>query len=142
MFVRSPVPTLSSLYQSNLYPLCQKISRVSLKVFPTCKIPTRLLAQAMVLSSWLLAVLSPSRVQLFVTPWTSARQASLSITNFWSLHRLMSIELVMPLNHLILSHLQSFAASGSFQMSQFFVSGGQSIGVSASASILPMNIQN
>ena len=40
------------------------------------------------------------------------------------------------------SHLQSFPASGSFQMSQFFASGGQSIGVSASASILPMNIQD
>ena len=39
------------------------------------------------------------------------------------------------------SHLQSFPASGSFQMSQFFTSGGQSIGVSASASVLPMNIQ-
>ena len=40
------------------------------------------------------------------------------------------------------SHLQSLAASGSFQMSQFFTSGGQSIGVSASASVLPMNIQD
>ena len=40
------------------------------------------------------------------------------------------------------SHLQSFPASGSFQMSQFFVSGGQSIGVTASASVLPMSIQD
>ena len=40
------------------------------------------------------------------------------------------------------SHLQSLPASGSFQMSQFFASGGQSIGVSASASVLPMNIQD
>ena len=40
------------------------------------------------------------------------------------------------------SHLQSFPASGSFQMSQFFASGGQSIGVSALASVLPMNIQD
>ena len=40
------------------------------------------------------------------------------------------------------SCLQSFPASGSFEMSQFFASGGQSIGVSASASVLPMNIQN
>ena len=40
------------------------------------------------------------------------------------------------------SHLQSFPASGSFQMSQFFTSSGQSIGVSASASVLPMNIQD
>ena len=40
------------------------------------------------------------------------------------------------------SHLQSFLASGSFQMSQFFMSGGQSIGVSASASVLPVNTQD
>ena len=45
-----------------------------------------------------------SRVQLFATPWTAARQASLSITNSWSLLRLMSIESVMPSNHLILCH--------------------------------------
>ena len=41
-------------------------------------------------------------VQLFVTPWTAAHQASLSITNSWSLLKLMSIELVIPPNHLIL----------------------------------------
>ena len=45
-----------------------------------------------------------SRVRLFVTPWTAACQASPSITNSWSLPRLMSIELVMPSNHLILCH--------------------------------------
>ena len=45
-----------------------------------------------------------SRVQLFVTPWTAARQASLSITNSRSLLKLKSIESVMPSNHLILSH--------------------------------------
>ena len=43
-----------------------------------------------------------SRVQLFVTPWTAAHQASLSITNSWILLKLMSIELVMSSNHLIL----------------------------------------
>ena len=64
-----------------------------------------------------------------------------------SLLRLISIELVMPSNHLILCWplllcLQSFPASGSFQRSQFFTSGGQSIGVSASASVLPMNTQD
>ena len=69
----------------------------------------------------------------------------LSITNAGSLLKLMFIESVMPSNHLILClpfsiHLQTFPASGSFQMSQFFVSGGQSIRVSASASVLPMNI--
>ena len=50
-------------------------------------------------------VQSLSPVWLFVTPWTVARQASLSITNSWSLLRLVSIESVMPSNHLILCHL-------------------------------------
>ena len=48
------------------------------------------------------SVLSLSRVQLLVTTWIAARQASLSITNSWSLLRLMSIKLVMPSSHLIL----------------------------------------
>ena len=85
-------------------------------------------------------------VQIFATSWIVARQASLSITNSQSLLKLMSIESVMPSNHLILCcslllHLQSLPASGSFPTSWFFASGGQSIGVSASASVLPMNIQ-
>ena len=100
--------------------------------------------------SWvntLSSVQSLSRVRLFVTPWTTACQASLSITNSWSLLKLMSIESVMPSNHLIICRslllpLQSFPAYVSFPMSQFFTSGGQSIGVSASASVLPMNIQD
>ena len=50
------------------------------------------------------SVQSLSRVQLFKTPWTAACQASLSITNSWSLLKLMSIELVIPSNHLILCH--------------------------------------
>ena len=78
--------------------------------------------------------------RLLVTPWTAACQASLSITNSWSLFKLMSIELAMPFNHLILCHpfsssLQPFPAAGSFQMSQFCTSHGQSIGVSASESV-------
>ena len=81
------------------------------------------------------------------TPWTAAHQASVSITNSRSLFKLMSIKSVMPSSHLIFRHplllcLQSFPASGSFLMSQFFISGSQSIGVSALASGLPMNIQN
>ena len=88
-----------------------------------------------------------SRIQLFVAPRTAARQTSLSITNSQSLLKLMSMESVVPSNHLILCHplllrLQAFPASGSFLMSQFFTSGGQSIGASASASVLPMNIQD
>ena len=78
---------------------------------------------------------------------TNTRQASLSITNSRSLPKLMSVESVMPSNHLILCHPllfppQSFPASGSFPRSQFFASGGQSIGVSASTSVLPMNTQD
>ena len=88
-----------------------------------------------------------SRVRLFVTPWTAARQASLSFTNSQSWFKLMSIESVMPstISSSVVpfsSCLQSFPASGSFPMSQFFTSSGQSIGVSASASVLPMNIQD
>ena len=50
------------------------------------------------------SVQSLSRVRLFATPWTAAHHASLSITNSWSLLKLMSIESVMPSNHLILCH--------------------------------------
>ena len=89
------------------------------------------------------SVQSFSHVWLFATPWTAVRQSSQSITSSWSLLKLMSIESVVPSNHLILCCprllLPSiFPASGSFQMSHFFTSGGQSIGVSASASVLPM----
>ena len=71
----------------------------------------------------------------------------LSITNSQSLLKLMSFELVMPSNHVILCRTllflpSIFPASGSFQMSQFFASGDQRIGVSVSASVLPMNIQD
>ena len=88
-----------------------------------------------------------SHIWLFVTPWTAACQASLSITNSCSLLKLMSIELVMSSNHLVLCPplllLPSiFPSIRSFPVSQFFASGGQSIGPSASASALPMNIQN
>ena len=151
-----------------------------------------------------------SHVPLFVTPWITVLQVSLSITNSWSSLKLTSIESVMPSSHLILcrplfllppippsirvfsnelsrvqhfathglhharipcpslsprvcsnsyplsqwchptisssvvpfsSCLQSFPASGCFPMSQFFTSGGQSTGASASASVLPTNIQ-
>ena len=93
------------------------------------------------------SVQSLTCVRLFVTPWTAACQASLSITNSRSLLKLMSFESVMPSNHLILCCpfsfcLQSFPASGSFPMRQLLASGGQSIGTSASASVPPMNIQD
>ena len=76
---------------------------------------------------------SLSHVQLFVTPWTAACQASLSITNSWSLLKLMSIESLIPPNHLMLCCplllLPSiFPSIRLFPVSQFFTSGGQSIG--------------
>ena len=75
-----------------------------------------------------------SCVQLFVTLWTAAEQASLSFTISWSLLKLMSIELVMPSNYLSLCHplflLPSvFLSIRVFSMSQFFTSGGQNIGL-------------
>ena len=93
------------------------------------------------------SVQSLNRVHLVVTPWTAAHQASLSITNSWSLPKLMAIKSVMLSNHLILCHslllLPSiFPSIRVFSNDQFFASGGQSIGVSASASVLPMNIQD
>ena len=89
---------------------------------------------------------SLSCVWLFATPWITACQASLSITNSRSSLRLTSIESVMPSNHLILCRplllcLQSLPASESFPMSQLFAWGGQSIEVSALASVLPKKSQ-
>ena len=88
-----------------------------------------------------------SCVRLFGTPWIEARQAFLSITNSRSSPRLTSIELVMPSSHLILCHPlsscpQSLPASESFPMSQLFAWDGQSIGVLALATVLPMNTQD
>ena len=93
------------------------------------------------------SVKPPSPVRLLATPWTAAHQASLSITNSRSPPKPMSIESVMPSNHLILCRPlllppSIFPSIRVFQMSQLFASGGQSIGVSASTSVLSMNIQD
>ena len=94
----------------------------------------------------IVGVHSPSHAWLSAIPGTAACQASLSITISQSLLKPMSVESVMPSNHLILClpllSPSIFPASGSFPMRQFFASGGQSIGVSASAPVLPMNIQD
>ena len=92
------------------------------------------------------SVQSLSRVQLFATPWITACQASLSITNSWSSPRLTSIESVMPSSLLIFcrpfsSCPQSLPASQSFPLSQLFSWGSQSTGVSALASFLPKKSQ-
>ena len=93
------------------------------------------------------SVQSLSHVQLSVIPRTTAHQASLSFTNSQSLLKFMSVESVIPSNHLILCHPllllpAIFPSLGSFQMSQFFASGGQSIGAPASTSVLPMNFKD
>ena len=84
-------------------------------------------------------------VHLFAAPWTASCQAFLSFTIFWSLLKLMFIELVMPSSHLILCYplllLPSIIPSIR-EISQFFASCGPSIGVSASTSVLPMNTQD
>ena len=91
------------------------------------------------------SVQSLSRVQLFVTPWTAAHQASLSITNSQSLLKLMCIESVMPSNRLIFCHpllLPSiFPSIRVFSNESVLRIRWPNIGVSASASVLPMNIQ-
>ena len=93
------------------------------------------------------SVQSLSRVRLFTTPWTAARQASLSIANPQSLPKLMSIELVMPSNHLILCRPlllmpSIFPTIRVFSNELVLHFRCQSIGVSALASVLPMNIQD
>ena len=95
----------------------------------------------------LCCVQSLGHVWLFGTPWTAAGQTSLSFTVSWSSLKLMSIQLVMPSNHLILCHplllLPSiFPSIRVFSNSQLFTSCGQSIETSSLASVLPMNIQD
>ena len=96
--------------------------------------------------SWeFVVVKSLSPVWLFATLWTAAHQAPLPFTISWRLLRFMCIELVIlsisssaiPIS----SCPQSFPASGSFPMSQLFTSGGYRTRASASASVLPVNIQ-
>ena len=93
------------------------------------------------------SVQSLNRIWLFATPWIAARQASLSITNSQSLLKLMPIESVMPSNHLILCHPFLFQPSVFHSIRVFSNESAlcircQNIGVSASTSVLPMNIQD
>ena len=97
-----------------------------------------------------------SHVWLFAARWTTAHQASLSITNSGSSLKPCPLSQWSAISHLsqvshptispsvipFCSWPQSFPASGSFQMSQVFASGGQSIGVSTSTSVFPMNTQD
>ena len=96
-------------------------------------------------SSFVAVVQLLSCVQFSATPWTAACQASPSFTISQSLLKFMSIQLVMlTISSLAIPFsfcLQSFPSSGSFPVSQLFTTGGQSIGASTSASILPRNIK-
>ena len=92
-------------------------------------------------------VQSLSQIWLFAAPWIAAYQASLSITNSWSSPKLMSIESLMQSSHLILCHPLLFLlpippSIRVFPKSQLFAWSGQSIGVSASALVLPINTQD
>ena len=96
---------------------------------------------------YLHVVQSLSRVQFFVTPWTAALQASLSLLISWSLPKFMFIASVMPSSHLILWHplllLPSiFPSIRDFSNESMFASDDQNSGASASASVLPVNIQD
>ena len=95
---------------------------------------------------YIIAVQLLSYVWLFATPWAAACQAPLSFSISQSLLKFMPIELVMPSTisssvATFFSCLLSFPASGYFPVSWLFTLGGQSIGASVSASVLPMNIQ-
>ena len=88
-------------------------------------------------------VQSLSCVQLFASPWTATCQVSLSFTISQSLLRLVSIESMIPSNHLIIScPLLFLPESRSFPMNWLFASHGQSIETSVSVSVLPMNTQD
>ena len=91
-------------------------------------------------------VQSPSHVQLLETSWTTAHQASLSLTISWSLPKFIFIASVMMSRHLILWHLftfcpQSFPASGTFPVSRLFTSDYLNTEASPLASVLAVNIQ-
>ena len=118
---------------------------------PECR-TSRTFRQCRKECSWVAAQLCflwklQNRVQLFATPWTAASQASLSITNSWSPPKPISIESVMSSNHLILCHplllLPSiFPSIRVFLNESALCIRWQRIGASASASVLPMNIQD
>ena len=130
------------LKSSPHFPLCPTLPRQWVQKFVARQIFIQWSRDGEGISS----LLSLSHVRLLGTQRTAARQASLSITNSQGLLKLMSIQWCHPTISFSVvpfsSCLQSFPVSGSFLISQFFTSGGQSVGVSASTSVLPMNIQD
>ena len=127
----------SSFQKEVLYPLA---------VILRSPLPQPLATTDLLSVSVVFALQSLSCVQLFAPPWTAGCQAPLFFTVSWSLLKFISIELEI---YLTISSsaspfsfcLQSFPASGSFPLSWLFPSGDQSIGASASPSVLSMNIQ-
>ena len=129
-----PFPSLGDLLNPGIKPGSPALQADALPSEPSEK-PNDLFSSVQLLS----------RVQLFATPWTAERQASLSITNSWSPPTPMSIELVMPSNHLVLCHPLLLLPSVSPSIRVFSNESalrGQSIGVSASTSLLSMNTQD
>ena len=131
-----------SIQEHSCYKLREKLIAWNLE----CIVETTWETEAAYFTFYVVELLfSCSVVSYSATPWTAVHQALLSFIS-WSLLKLMSIELVMPSNLLIsvipFSCLQSCPASRSFPVSQLFASGGQSIGASALAAILPVNIQD
>ena len=126
---RSKVTVFGALGNSNVIVLAKHLEITFLDLLPV------------------VAVQSLSRVQVFGIPRTAARQASLSFTISWTVLKLMSVETVMPSNHLILccSLLLLPSVFPSFRVfsneSALLIRKLPSIGVSASASVLPVNIQ-
>ena len=112
-----------------------------LKIFMIVK--TRWEAHGTFFNIFISSVQLLSRVRLFVTPWTAARQASLSTSNSQSPPKPLAIESVIQSNHLILCRPLLLLPSV-FPSIRVFSneSGGQSIGISASTSVFPMNTQD
>ena len=149
MFLSEP-QFLSSLRKSVLVTVCllprpqSCASPTSGYLLPFCVQP---FPEESISHTFIVVVQLPSHVQFFETPRTAAHQASLSVTISCSSPKFMSIESVMPPNHLILCHpffllLSIFPSiSEYFPMSQLSARDGQSIGASALASVLPVNIQ-
>ena len=134
-----PCPSPEDLPNPGIEPSCFRSPALAGGFFTTCTTGEAQSGQEIVIQSL-------SHVQLFETPWTAACQSSLSFSISQSLLKLESTESVMPSNRLILCRplllLPSiFPSIRIFPVSWFFASGGQTTGVAASASVLPMNIQ-
>ena len=135
MYIYGWVPLLFTWnYHSIVNQLCLCPCKVTLVISDSLRASVQLTCSVISNSLWLHGLLQHNRPPCpSSTPGVYSDSCPLS----WWCHPAISSSVI-----LFSSRLQSFWASGSFQMSQFFASGGQSIGVSASTSVLPMNIQD